>query len=234
MGCSQEKLRPGQMEPGAGLNGLPWARRARHFSHRGGCAAQGAGGCLGGGSCTCLARQRHGLNPTVVALTRSSPTTRGPLAQLTKRQKPFPTPDVEGMPRPEGGAGGGHGGGHGMGHGEGLCAHHDPLPAATRDLHPLPQHRAAAQDSPGSGRRHPWPHRLSALPTPARSCRRRRRSSRPRRRHCTSRGCSSGGPPGRGSRPGRRPWAGAAGPLPRGPHPAARALRLPAAVPARL
>ena len=144
------------MEPGAGLNGLPWARRARHFSHRGGCAAQGAGGCLGGGSCTCLARQRHGLNPTVVALTRSSPTTRGPLAQLTKRQKPFPTPDVEGMPRPEGGAGGGHGGGHGMGHGEGLCAHHDPLPAATRDLHPLPQHRAAAQDSPGSGRRHPW------------------------------------------------------------------------------
>lgn len=126
------------------------------------------------------------------------------------------------------------GGGHGMGHGEGLCAHQAPLPAATRDLHPLPQHRAAARDSPGSGCRHPWPHRLSALPTPARSCRRRRRSSRPRRRHCTSRGCSSGGLPGRGSRPGRRPWAGAAGPLPRGPPPAAHALRLPAAVPARL
>lgn len=128
--------------PGPRLNGLPWARRLRHFSHHGGRAAQGAGGCLGGGSCTCLAHQRHGLNPTVVALTRSSPATRGPLAQLTKRQKPFPTPDVEGVPRPAGATGGGRGPRNGA-RGGALCT---PCPTACRHAGLAPPPPA-----PGSG-----------------------------------------------------------------------------------
>lgn len=69
-----------------------------------------------------------------------------------------------------------------------------------------------AQHSPGLGCR--GPRRPSAPPAPSRSCGRRCRSSRPRRRRCSSRGCSSGPRPGPSSPPGRHPRAWPAGPPP--------------------
>lgn len=74
-----------------------------------------------------------------------------------------------------------------------------------------------AQDSPGSGCG--APRRSSAAPAPSRSCGRRPRSTPPRRRRCSSPGCSSGTRPGRGSRQGRPPQTRSAGPRPPSPRP---------------
>lgn len=69
-----------------------------------------------------------------------------------------------------------------------------------------------AQHSPGLRCRGPhWP---SAPPAPSRSCGHRRQSSRPRRRRCSSRGCSSETRPGPSSQLGHPPRAWPAGPLP--------------------
>ena len=107
-------------------------------------------------------------------------------------------------------------------------------PRQARGRAPYPQPRQV-QGSPDSGCQPQGPRGLSARPAPAHSCARRRRSSRPRRRHCTSLGCSSLRPAGRGSRPGHAWGPGRAGTRPRRPRPGPRpAAGPPAAAPSQL
>lgn len=96
---------------------------------------------------------------------------------------------------------------------------------------PAPPCSAEAWDSPGSGRQ-AGPRPPAAAPGPSRSCGRQPRSSRPRRRHCTSRGCSFGIRLGQGTGPGCPPWTwpvGSPPPRPR-PHQLAVCPRQPQAV----